>query len=208
MSSAWWCAELRRLSNRNRTSLLMRDPDDHETPTARMFAWARNSAAYRLSRAMMTERQLRDAISRKARQKFEGIGDAQVLALADAAIRFAYDNKALDDRAYAEFSTRAATRSGKSRRTIAQKLSIKGVDRDMALDAVKGADDLFAAVVPARKRRLGPFRREKLEEGQLAKEMASFARSGFGYEIGRRILAMTAEDAEEILALGPREIED
>jgi regulatory protein len=187
----------------------MRDPDDDETenepPTARMFAWARNSAVYRLSKAMMTERQLRDAIGRKARQKFEQIGDMQVSALADAAVRFAYDNLALDDQTYAEVSTRSATRSGKSSRAIARKLSIKGIDRDMAAEAIKAADDFFAAVVHARKRRLGPFRREPLEEGRLAKEMASFARGGFNYETGRRILAMTTRDAEDVLALGPRD---
>ena len=56
-----------------------------DTPTPRMLSWARNSTVYRIERRMHTERQLFDAIARKAREKFEDITDAQVKALADAA---------------------------------------------------------------------------------------------------------------------------
>lgn len=45
-----------------------------ETPTSRMLSWARNSTIYRLERRMMTEKQLSDAIAKKAKQKFEDIG--------------------------------------------------------------------------------------------------------------------------------------
>ena len=56
---------------------------------------------------MHTEKQLYDAIARKAREKFEDISEAQVKALADSAVKFAYDNKAIDDTAYAEIGTRS-----------------------------------------------------------------------------------------------------
>lgn len=152
---------------------------------------------------MMTERQLADAIRRKAVEKFPEITQAQIAALADAALRFGHDNRALDDRAYAEISTRSAMRGGKSRRAIAQRLSRKGIDRDMALEAVKSTDDVFAALVYARRRRLGPFRREDKDESQLAKEMAALARQGFGYETGRKVLALPIEEAEAMLMAGP-----
>lgn len=50
-------------------------------PTSRMLSWARNSALYRLEQRMMTEKQLRDAIMRKARERFETISPAQIKAL-------------------------------------------------------------------------------------------------------------------------------
>ena len=128
-----------------------------DVPTPRMFSWARNSAIYRLERRMHTEKQLFDAIARKARQKFEHISEAQVKALADSAVKFAYDNKALDDTAYAEIGTRSGMRNGKSKRAIAQKLSQKGVAKPTVAAAVAEADDLYAAVVLARKRAFGPF---------------------------------------------------
>jgi regulatory protein len=172
-------------------------------PTARMLSWARNSAAYRLSKAMMSEKQLRDAIRRKALQKFEDITGTQVDALADAAARFGYEQKALDDHAFAEASVRSGSRGGKSRRAIALKLSSKGIDAELAHEAIAAADDFHAALVYARRRGLGPFRRRDKDGNIFAKEIASLARNGFGYDIGRRVLSLSREEAEDLLLAGP-----
>lgn len=55
-------------------------------PTSRMLSWARNSALYRVEQRMMTEKQLRDAYMRKAREKFETISPAQIKALGGNAV--------------------------------------------------------------------------------------------------------------------------
>ena len=168
-----------------------------------MLSWARNSTIYRLERRMHTQKQLFDAIARKARQKFEGIGEAQVKALAESAVAFALGIHALDDTAYADISARSGMRGGRSKRAIALKLSQKGVARDTVEAAVAEADDLFAAVVLARKRAFGPFRKVELDEKRKAKELSAFARAGFGFDIGKRVFAMTPEEADDILADGP-----
>ncbi|MBY3167480.1 recombination regulator RecX [Rhizobium laguerreae] len=173
-----------------------------DIPTSRMLSWARNSAIYRLERRMMTEKQLFDAISRKAKEKFEGISAAQLKAIADFAVKFAYDNKVLDDSAYAEISTRSAVRGGKSKRAIAQKLAAKGVSSDKVEAALKEADDLYAAAIFARKRAFGPFRRVELDEKRKAKELSAFARNGFSFDIGRKVFEMSVEDAEEVILAG------
>ncbi|MBY5762273.1 recombination regulator RecX [Rhizobium laguerreae] len=173
-----------------------------DIPTSRMLSWARNSAIYRLERRMMTEKQLFDAITRKAKEKFEGISPAQLKAVADFAVKFAYDNKVLDDSAYAEISTRSAVRGGKSKRAIAQKLAAKGVSSDKVEAALEEADDLHAAAIFARKRAFGPFRRVELDEKRKAKELSAFARNGFSFDIGRKVFEMSAEDAEEIILAG------
>ena len=170
-----------------------------DTPTPRMFSWARNSTIYRIERRMHTEKQLFDAIARKAREKFEDISEAQVRALADAAVKFAYDNKALDDRVFAEVSSRSGMRSGKSRRAVAQKLAQKGIAKDTAAEAVAEIDDRVAALVLARKRAFGPFRKVDLDEKRKAKEFSAFARAGFGFDISRSVLAMSLEEAEDAL---------
>ncbi|PKA44050.1 recombination regulator RecX [Rhizobium sullae] len=178
----------------------MDDQDQQsDVPTPRMLSWARNSTIYRLERRMMTEKQLFDAITRKAKQKFENISPAQLKALAGSAIKFAYDQKALDDVAYAAASTRSAVRGGKSKRVIAQKLSSKGVAGDIVDTALEYSDDLFAAVVFARKRAFGPFRRGDLDEKRKAKELSAFARNGFSFEIGKKVFGMSASEAEEVL---------
>lgn len=167
---------------------------------ARMLTWARNSAAYRLSRRMLSEQQLKDQIIRKARQKFEAVTPEECEALADAAIAFGRDMGALDDVAYAEARTRSAGRQGKSRRAIAHALRAKGVEAAIADQALEEADDLRAAVILARKRGYGPFGRHGLEEDQRARHMAAFARNGFSYDLARRVVSMTLEEAEELLA--------
>ncbi|NLS01927.1 recombination regulator RecX [Rhizobium sp. P32RR-XVIII] len=170
-----------------------------DAPTPRMLSWARNSTIYRLERRMMTEKQLFDAITRKAKQKFEDISQAQLKALADSAVKFAYDQQALDDVAYAAVSTRSAVRGGKSKRIIAQKLSLKGVATDIVETALEHADDLFAAVIFARKRAFGPYRRGELDETRKAKELSAFARNGFSFEIGKKVFAMSLDEADEVL---------
>ncbi|NTJ44841.1 regulatory protein RecX [Agrobacterium larrymoorei] len=166
-----------------------------------MLSWARNSTIYRLERRMMTEKQLFDAITKKAKSKFDDISPTQIKSLAEAAVNFAYEIKALDDVAFAESATRTALRNGKSKRAIAQKLSMKGVDREVTAAALEEADDLSSAVVLARKRRLGPFRRDESSDAKsLSKEMAALARNGYSFDIANRVLAMELEEAEEILA--------
>jgi len=179
-------------------SLLPDEPSD--VPTPRMLSWAKNSTVYRIERQMLTEKQLADAIRRKAREKFDGISAAQLKACADFAVKFAYDVGALDDTAYAGIATRSGVRSGRSRRAIAQKLAVKGIARETATAALEEADDLYAAVVMARKRAFGPFRRIDLDEKRQAKELSAFARGGFGFDLARKVFDMSLEDAEEILA--------
>jgi len=173
-----------------------------DIPTSRMLSWARNSTIYRLERRMMTEKQLLDAITRKAKEKFEDISAAQLKAVADFAVKFASDNKVLDDSAYAEISTRSAVRGGKSKRAIAQKLAAKGVSSDKVEAALEEADDLYAAAIFARKRAFGPFRRVELDEKRKAKELSAFARNGFSFDIGRKVFEMSFEDAEEVILAG------
>ncbi|PDS29488.1 recombination regulator RecX [Rhizobium phaseoli] len=178
------------------------DTDPSDIPTPRMLSWARNSAIYRLERRMMTEKQLFDAISRKAREKFEDISAGQLKAVADFAVTFAYDNKLIDDGAYAEISTRSAVRGGKSKRAIAQKLAAKGVASDKVEAALGEANDLYAATIFARKSAFGPFRRGDLDDKRKAKELSAFARNGFSFEIGRKVFDMSFEDAEEVILSG------
>lgn len=176
--------------------------DPQDAPTPRMLTWAKNSTLYRLERQMLTEKQLSDAIRRKAKSKFEDISDAQLSACVEYAVRFAYDLGGLDDTAYAGIATRSGVRSGRSRRAIAQRLAAKGIARETAAAALEDTDDLYAAVVMARKRAFGPFRKVDLDEKRHNRELSAFARGGFGFDLARRVFAMTLEDAEEILVNG------
>lgn len=168
-------------------------------PTPRMLNWARNSAAYRLGRRMMTRQELSNAISRKARQKYEDIEPKTVALLAEEAVRFGVSMGAIDDGTYAEIKSQSASRNGKSRRAIAQTLARKGVDKELVTAALEEVDDLTAAVRFARKRGYGPFRRQDADPRQLSRELASLARQGFGFGLAQRIMEMDLAEAEDIL---------
>lgn len=148
---------------------------------------------------MHTERQLYEAIARKARQKFEDIQELQVKALAEFAVGFAYETGALNDQAFAEISSRSGERNGKSRRFIEQTLVRKGVAKDTIVEAVADLDDLHAALVFARKRAFGPFRKGEADEKRRLKEFSAFARAGFSFDIGRKVCALSLDEAEELL---------
>jgi regulatory protein len=175
------------------------EADPEGKPTKRMLSWARNSAAYRLGKQMLTERQLADAIARKAKQKFEDINGEQISALVDCALAFGHEMKALDDANYAEIKGRSAGRAGKSKKAIARTLALKGVAKSHIDNALLEADDLTAAVILARKRGYGPFRRHELDDKQKAKELSGFARNGFSFEISKKVFAMDPDEAEDIL---------
>lgn len=176
--------------------------NEEEAPTPRMLTWARNSAAYRLSRRMMTEKQLAEAIAKKAKSKFEQITQAQVAALSRCAIEYGRHIGALDDTAYAEIRTRSGQRAGKSRKAIRQTLKLKGVAADVAEEAVGEADDFLAAIAYARRRAFGPFRRNEPDEKQRLRELSSFARQGFSFDLAQRVLGLDRAEAEEILLNG------
>lgn len=169
-------------------------------PTKRMLTWAKNSAIYRLERQMLSEHQLAQAIAKKARQKFAGITAPQVEALVKHAVDFGHLVKALDDESFAEVTTRSALRAGKSRRQIKDKLKSKGIENELISSAVEEVDDLHSAVIFARKRRFGPFRREEPDEKRKNKELSAFARAGFSFDISKRVYRMALEEAEELLS--------
>ncbi|CAD7034529.1 regulatory protein RecX [Pseudorhizobium halotolerans] len=187
-------------SNPEKRPSLEDSETDADVPTARMLAWARNSALYRLSRRMMTEQELGSAVRRKAKQKFEGITELQLQALAARAIDCGRQVGGLDDQAYSASRVRAGVRGGKSRRQIADTLRRKGVSNDTVTEVLLDADDLRAATAYARKRGFGPFRTAPADEKRLARELASLARRGFSLDIVRRITSMEREEAEEVMA--------
>lgn len=175
------------------------EEEQAELPTPRMLSWARNATLSRLERRMMTQKELSEAIGKKAKSKFEGVTEEQLQAISAAAVALAHEQKALDDGAYARQKTASAVRNGKSKRFIAQTLSAKGIDADTTASALENTDDLYAAVVFARKRAFGPFRRGAVDDKRKAKELSALARNGFGFAIGNVVFEMSMEEADAIL---------
>jgi regulatory protein len=110
----------------------------------------------------------------------------------------------VNDVAFAESRARSLTRGGRSRRSAAAHLAAKGVDPATARAALPDDDtsELAAALVLARKRRIGPFRRDAPpDDAGLRRELGMLARAGFPLDVARRALAMEPGEAETLVNL-------
>ena len=113
----------------------------------------------------------------------------------------------LNDHAYAKGRARSLLARGNSTRAVAMKLKGKGVDIKnikIALEAARVDTpnlDLAAAAALARRRRLGPYRRNVAREERRDRDLAALARAGFPYDVAKRIIeAETVDVLEAILA--------
>ena len=101
----------------------------------------------------------------------------------------------LDDRNYAELRARALRRKGASRRAIQAELHSKGIAADLIAQtltresATETDSELAAAIAFARRRGLGPFRREPAQRAaRRARDLAAMGRKGFDQQTARRVI--------------------
>lgn len=113
----------------------------------------------------------------------------------------------LDDTAYLKGMVTSLRRRGQSTRQIDMKLSQKGLDRESITKTIKAFDkeelnddedndgDYRAALIFARKKRLGPY--DKLGRHSPEKTIGSFARAGYSFDIAKKIIALSIDEDEK-----------
>jgi regulatory protein len=105
----------------------------------------------------------------------------------------------INDADYAQSRAAGLLRAGRSHRAVTAQLAAKGVSRELVWAALPRDPDaeLDAALVLARKRRIGAFRRgDTPDPAGKRRELAMLARAGFPQPVAAKALAMGAEDAE------------
>jgi len=136
----------------------------------------------------------RDAVAAQAAAAAEAAG-AVVARLAAAG--------AINDTAFAESKVRTLVRTGRSRRAIGAHLAAKGVDPETLRGVLPegGADaELAAALVLARRRRIGPFRIGNAPDADgRHRELAILARAGFPRAVAQHALALDPQQAEALV---------
>jgi regulatory protein len=157
-----------------------------------------------LGRFASSTENLRRVLSRRVRRRSLTSEVVRELApLIDALVERYRRSGLLDDAAYAVQRAQSLNRRGESAVRIRARLVAKGVENSVATDALSalreeaGDPDLAAACAFARRRRLGPFRRGLADR---ARDLAAFARAGFGRQIALRVLACTGVEAIEALS--------
>ncbi len=173
----------------------------------------RNAALYYLSRYAATEAGVRAVLLRRidrwAREAGNLGTDGDVVSAICAEARQASARiagslaatGAVDDQAFAQSRVRSLTRAGKSQRATAAHLAAKGVPPGLIEQA--GSRDaeaeLAAALIHARRRRVGPFAVTPMDADKLRRAMASLARAGFSGSVAHRALRMSQDEAEALI---------
>jgi regulatory protein len=110
---------------------------------------------------------------------------------------------AVSDAAFAESRVRSLVRAGRSRRAIGAHLAAKGVRPETqrsVLPENAAEAELAAALVLARRRRVGPFRTGAPPDAAgRRRELAIFARAGFAQSVAARALDTDAAEAEALV---------
>ena len=179
---------------------------ERQIPAVPTPASLHEAALNYLARFAATEAGLRAVLNRRidrwARATAEADPAPRVAALKQDARQIAARLVAsglIDDAAFALSRATGLLRAGRSRRAVAAKLVEKGVGGELARAALPDDPDaeLNAALVLARKRRIGPFRRgDTPDPAGKRRELAVLARAGFPQPVAARALAMGAEEAE------------
>jgi regulatory protein len=160
-----------------------------------------------LARYAATEAGLRRVLERRIDRWLRAQPDPEAaepvaraaLGAVSGVVRRLAESGALSDAAFAENRARSLLRNGRSTRSVQMLLVAKGVPPDLARAAVvsDAETELAAALVLARKRRIGPYR--VAGDGDAVarmKEMGVLARAGFSREVAGRALETSLEDAE------------
>lgn len=180
----------------------------------------REAALAYLARFSATEAGLARVLARKvdrwmrstSPQGQEGGAAQRARACIPAIVRELAAGGAVNDVTFAEARSRSLARAGRSRRAIGAHLATRGVGADLASASLPAdpAQELAAALIHARKRRLGPWRKQMggKEMGPKAtgspdivrRELGSFARAGFAHDVAKRVLAYGLAEAEAAIA--------
>ncbi len=116
----------------------------------------------------------------------------------------------LDDGAYAEARARSLARSGRSRRATLAHLAGRGVDAELARSVLPDDPDtdLAAAVLQARRRRIGPYADGEGDAGAEAatadpaarnRALAALGRAGFDRDTAERALGLDRAAADALI---------
>lgn len=165
----------------------------------RKLSWARRSAAHYLGTYSSSAQNLHTIMRRRALRKFENISEDDANTIAKHAVEFCIEHKFIDDETYSHTKAASGTRKGHSKAKIRLSLEQKGVDRETAEEATQSIDDLLNAIIHAKKKRIGPWRKSEPDMKQRRRELSSFGRNLFPADITIRVLDMNIDEAENIL---------
>ena len=161
----------------------------------------RNFACIYLEKYSPSKQQLRTYLFKKLLKTNQKISHKKELFnLIDVVISSLVDQKFLSDKYYSDSKTKAFLRKGYSLNKIRYNLIAKGIDEKYikaSISKIKENEsdpDFFSAIKICKKRRIGPCREESNRPLFYKKDISILARSGFSYEISKKVLEIPKEE--------------
>ena len=161
----------------------------------------RNCAYSYLDKYSPSKQQLRIYLFKKLIKKGRNISNKkEVFNLIDAVISSLVDQKFLSDKYYSDSKSKVFLKKGYSLNKIRYNLIKKGIDEKFIKASIskikeKESDpDFFSAIKLCKRRRLGPCREESNRALFYKKDISILARSGFSYDISKRVLDIPKEE--------------
>ena len=153
-----------------------------------------------------SKQQLKIYLFKKFLKKREKIyNKRELFDLIDEVIITLTKQNLISDKFYSEAKSKALLRKGYSLNKIRYNLIKKGISEEYikeSISKIKETEidpDFFSAIKICKKRRIGPMRAEANREIFYKKDMGILARSGFSYDISKKILAMTQKEFFQLL---------
>jgi len=154
-----------------------------------------------LARYSPSKQQLRTHLFKKLVKKNQKISSKrEILNLIDSVITSLVDQKLLSDEYYSDAKSKAFLKRGYSLNKIRYSLIKKGIDEKYIKASIskikenESEPDFFSAIKICKKRRIGPNREESNRSLFYKKDISILARSGFSYEISKKVLEIPKEE--------------
>ena len=131
----------------------------------------------------------------------------EVFNLIDSVISSLVDQKLLSDKYYSDAKSKAFFKRGYSLNKIRYSLIKKGIDEKYIKDSIskikenESDPDFFSAIKICKKRRIGPCREESNRSLFYKKDISILARSGFSYEISKKVLEIPKEEFKKFVMM-------
>ncbi len=184
------------------------DPISNKKDFEDLTANLRDLAYSYIEKYNPSKQQIKTYLLKKYLKKFQGIKvKKEVTEIIDSIVLNLEKNKLLNDELYSDVKARMFLKRGYSLNKISQSLRIKGIeDKNIksSLEKIKNEKedpDFASAMKICKKRRIGPIRPQSNRELFYKKDMGILARSGFSYDISKKILSMDLKEFNKLIKL-------
>ena len=161
----------------------------------------RNFAYSYLEKYSPSKQQLKTHLYKKIiKKKLNIVSKKEIFNLIDIVIATLVDQKLISDKYYSDFKSKSFLRRGYSLNKIRYNLIKKGIDQKYIKSSISKIMEneanpyFFSAIKLCKRRRIGPVREEGNRPLFFKKDISVLARSGFSYEISKKILDMPKDD--------------